>query len=201
VAFGYPAPGGGIRQERISSSDQAGAHSRFISNQFSSFGRQYIYSHYMVHPSGLWAIGGGTNFVDGRSIVGFAVSLPSWPQGGTAGSDIVANDFLSTPITFAAGPAYAMVRFGYSRWIGPDGDPSSFKCTARAEACNSSAPDGQLYLFENESKTLKACASGCTVTIPLIAPNITYYQRFRSDDGISWTAEGDVIACAVGDKQ
>ena len=89
---------------------------RFVSYQFSSFGRQYVFSHYIVHPSALWAIGGGTNFVDGRSIVGFAISLPPWQE-----SNRPRNDFVKVPVKIGAGPQYAEVQFGYSRWVGPDG--------------------------------------------------------------------------------
>ena len=93
------------------------------------------------------------------------------------------------------GAQYAEVRFGYSRYIGPNVSPGSgLYCTSRVEGCITNT--ASLFNFESESSIPITCGSGCVVTIPTVAPNLLYYQVRRSADGITWT-NSDIQAIAL----
>jgi hypothetical protein len=190
VFFGDNAPGGGIRQFGISRDDHTGAYSRFLSNGWSSMGRHYPYSHSTVYRNGQWTMLMGTNLIDGFSTAGFMIQLPPWVE--RRDPD---NDFKQVQIQVPAGDRYAEVQFGYSRYIGADQSAANgLFCTPRAESCNTSAPT--LFNFESEARSLKVCGSGCTVSIPAVAPNLLFYRIRRSIDGATWTS-GDVQAMAL----
>lgn len=184
IVFGDDTPGGSIRQFKLYSNDLTGAGSRAISMGWSSLGRHYSYTHSTVYPNGQWAMLMGTNLIDGFSMTGFMISLPPWTERGDP-NNVVKN----VPVTFPAGAAYAEVQFGYSRY----GGPSQFFCTSRAEACNTS---GSPLNFDSETRSLTSCTSGCTISIPTIAPNVLYYRTRRSSDGVAWTSS-DVQAIAL----
>ena len=198
ITFGYSAPMGGIRQQRISAPDSNGAHSRFLSYQYSAPLRSYVFAHSNSHPSGLWALAGGVNFVDGKLPIGFAVSIPAWTESNTP-----VNDFVDYPVAVVAGPALARVRYGYSRNIGANAAASTFACTnRRGDACTTATASGQPFTFESEAGTATSCASGCTITIKTHQPNLMYYQVVRSGDGGStWSADladPNIHAVALG---
>ena len=70
----------------------------------------------------------------------------------------------------------------------------AFRCTPRAEACNTS---GTPYQFETETRSLKSCAGGCTIEHPCQAPNIVYWRVRRSTDGVNWTNNNETLVRAV----
>jgi hypothetical protein len=190
IFFGDNAPGGGIRQFRISRGDSNGAYSRFISNGWSSLGRQYPYSHSTAYQTGSWVMLMGTNPIDGFSTTGFMISLPPWVE--KRDPD---NDFKAFIVQIPSGPQYAEIQFGYSRYIGPNNAPANgLFCTPRADGCNTSSLS--LFNFESEPRTNKVCASGCRFTVPVAAPNLMYYRVRRSSDGQNWTAS-DIQAIAM----
>ena len=190
IIFGNNAPGGGLRQFGIYTNDPTGSHSRFITNGWSSQGRQWSYTHGTAYPTGQWAMLMGSNSIDGFGMTGFMVSLPPWEEKKDPN-----NDFKSFMVKIPAGPKYAEVQFGYSRYIGPGNLPTNgLYCTSRAENCNTSA--ASLFNFDSEPRTLTECTSGCTITIPAVAPNVMYYRVRRSADGTTWTDE-DAKAVAL----
>jgi hypothetical protein len=190
IFFGDNAPGGGIRQFRISQGDSNGAYSRFISNGWSSMGRHYAYSHSTVYQTGNLAMLMGTNSMDGFSTTGFMISLPPW-----AVSQQPRNDFLNPIIQIPRGPMYAEIQFGYSRYIGPNNSPANgLFCTPRADGCNTSS--ATLFNFESEPITPRVCIASCLVTIPVVGPNVVYYRFRRSTDGVTWTAS-DIQVVAI----
>ena len=190
IFFGDNAPGGGIRQFRISQGDSNGSYSRFISNGWSSMGRQYPYSHSTAYQTGNWAMLMGTNSMDGFSMTAFMISLPPWEE--KRDPD---NDFKAVIVQIPRGPLYAEVQFGYSRYIGPNNAPQNgLFCTPRADGCNTSS--NSLFNFESEIKATKVCIAGCRVTIPAVAPNLMYYRVQRSSDGKTWTPS-DIQAVAL----
>ena len=190
IVFGNNSPGGGIRQFKIYANDPSGAGSRFVSNGWSSQGRQQQYTYTTSYPTGQWAMYGTSHYIDGFNFAEFMVSMPPWIEKGDA-----ANKFKMIPVTVPAGPAYAEVQFGYSRYSGASSAPSLFKCTSRAEACNTSSGSA-VFNFESETRTLTSCATGCALSIPAVAPNVMYYRIRRSADGITWT-NGEVQAVGL----
>ena len=158
VLFGFNAPVGGIRQYEVATNDQTGLNSRWISNSWAAPGRQYTFSHSIVHPSGLWAIQMGTNYVDGFSQTGFLVSLPPWGQSQSQ------TDFRTVNVQVPAVAAYAEIRFGYN---------ASLQCTAGTWACSTA---GTPYSFTTEARTLTACSSGCTIPVTALAGKNLYYE-------------------------
>ncbi len=190
VLFGDNAPAGGIRQFRIDSNDSNGAHSRFISNGWSSVGRHYPFTHSTAYRNGQWAMLMGSNPIDSFSMTGFMISLPP-----SAENHNQNNDFKAVIVQIPRGPLYAEVQFGYSRYIGPNRTPQNgFFCTSRTDGCNTSSLS--LFNFESESRSTKACTAGCRFTIPAAAPNLIYYRVRRSSNGVTWT-NSDVQAVAL----
>ncbi len=190
VMFGDNAPAGGIRQFRISQGDSNGAYSRFVSNGWSSVGRQYPFTHSTVYPTGNWAMEMGTNPIDGFSMTGFMISLPPWIE-----NQDPDNDFKAMIVQIPRGPQYAEIQFGYSRYIGPGNSPAiGLFCTSRSDGCNTSS--SSLFNFESEVRTRKGCIAGCRFTVPASAPNLMYYRVRRSSDGINWI-NSDIQAVAL----
>jgi len=114
--------------------------------------------------------------------------LPSWTEdtnNRTVGGGITVQ------VPSGAG-AYARVHFGYSRFSA--GVPSNFYCSSRAESCNT---NGSPYSFDSESSAGTSCSSGCTITVPAMAPNLVYWQIQVSSNGATWADWGGVQASAV----
>lgn len=184
VLFGDNAPAGAIRQFRIYRTDNNGSSSRFISEGWSSVGRHYPYTHTTSYPSGSWTMLMGTNAMDGFSMTGLMISLPPWQE--KSDPD---NDFKNFAVSLPKGSQYAQLQFGYSRYVGPSHSPANgLYCTARAENCETSQT--QPFQFVSEPKSITACAQGCTINIPVVGPNVLYYQVRRSVDGTNWESAG-----------
>jgi hypothetical protein len=190
VLFGDNAPAGGIRQFRIYRNDSNGSSSRFISEGWSSVGRHYPYTHSTAYPNGKWTMLMGTNAIDGFYMTGFMISLPPWQE--KTDPD---NDFKPFSVTLPRGSEYAQILFGYSRYLGAGRSPASgFYCTPRAENCVTSPTPP--FLFESEPRSVTPCNTGCTINIPVVGPNVLYYQVRRSKDGENWESSA-IQAVAV----
>jgi hypothetical protein len=186
VISGWPGVGG-FRQQIWQAADPTAAHSRFLTYLFDIPGGQYGYSTFT--PLDSLVAWGPPTFVEGWGQIVWLGKLPPWPQDNLAPR----NDFVPVSVKIPSGPEYAEVQFGYSRFIGPQGNPASFQCMPRAEACNTS---GQPYNFEGETRKLTGCASGCTVNIPVMGPNVVYYRVRRSTDGMTWRS-GEIQVSVV----
>jgi hypothetical protein len=178
VVIGFPG-GGGVRQQRISSADPTGKGSRLLSYLLTSPGELYPYSNIAASPDGSFALA-SAHHTQGWTTMAWVLKLPPWQE-----DSIDRTQLISVPVQIPPGAQYAEVQFGYSRFIGPNGSPLSFYCTPRAEACNTS---GSPYNFESDTRTLTTCTNGCTINIPVMAPNVVYYRVRRSSDGVNWSA-------------
>jgi hypothetical protein len=174
---GLPS-GGGFRQQAVDAPDPDGSRSRFLGYLFASPGQHYPYSAVEGLTDGQIAIATGSHFVGGWGPISWAIPLPPWQDDG-----VKRNQWQSIPVQVPAGAPYAEVQFGYSRY----GSPAQFRCTPRAESCNTSSPRGVPFNFESESRTLVNCQGGCTVQVPVNAPNVIYYRVRQSPDGVNWT--------------
>ena len=92
------------------------------------------------------------------------------------------NTFVPVTVKIGAfaGAVRAAVDFGYGEY----GNPSSFYCTPRAEACtalgatiNIAAP----FVYAGEGAGGVSCRTGCTITIPALAARVLYYRIRYSD--------------------
>jgi hypothetical protein len=173
---GLPS-GGGFRQQAIDGPDPNGNRSRFLGYLFASPGQHYPFSAVEGLTDGQIAIATGSHFVGGWGPVAWAIPLPPWQD-----DQVRRNQWLSIPITVPSGAQYAEVQFGYSRY----GSPAQLRCTPRAESCNTSSAQGVPFNFESETRTLTKCQAGCTIQIPVIAPNVVYYRIRQSADGAQW---------------
>jgi hypothetical protein len=118
------------------------------------------------------------------------ISLPPWQE--KSDPD---NDFKTVSVTLPRGSQYAQIQFGYSRYIGPGKSPASgLYCTARAESCQTSQTPP--FLFASEPRSVAPCVAGCTINIPVVGPNVLYYQVQRSTDGANWETS-DLQAVAL----
>lgn len=198
VLFGDNAPAGGIRQFGIFANDLTGSTSRFVSNGWSSVGRQYPYTHSTVFRNGQWVMQMGTNIMDGFSMTGLMISIPPWVS--SSDSD---NDFKGMKARVPNGLRYAEIEFGYSRYIGPGNSPSNgLFCTSRADSCETATAlagtggTAPPFAFKSETSTPVPCTSGCSISIPAVGPNILYYRLRRSSDGQQWVTS-DIQAVAI----
>jgi hypothetical protein len=181
VVSGLPS-GGGFRQQGIDAPDPNGNRSRFLGYLFASPGQHYSYTAVEGLTDGQIAIATGSHFVRGWGPIAWAIPLPPWQDDG-----VKRNQWLSIAVQVPAGARYAEVQFGYSRY----GLPAQFRCTPRADGCNTSSPQGVPFNFESETRTLTSCQSGCTIQVPVVAPNLVYYRVRQSPDGVNWTS-GDI---------
>jgi hypothetical protein len=196
VISGWPGAGG-FRQQGWTAADPTSTATRFLSYLFDIPGGQYAYNTFWPLDSSVaW---GPPTFEAGWGQVTWLVRLPPWPVlfNNDHSTEASRNDFLmnqETSIRIPPGLVYAEVQFGYSRWTGPTGNPASFQCTPRAEGCNTS---GQPYNFESQSRILTSCGTGCSINLPVAAPNVVYYRLRRSTDGINWTTDDNILALAI----
>jgi hypothetical protein len=180
VLSGWPSAGG-FRQQAIDADDKAGARSRLLTYGLTAPGKHAPFTGVAVAPDGTFALVSPQQ-VQGWGSVLFLVQAPPWKEPG----GVSRNQLVGVPVEIPAGPRYAEIQFGYSRF----GSPASFQCTARSEACNTS---GSPYAFESEPRTLTDCANGCTVSIPATPGNLLYFRVRRSPDGSQWTNASDDI--------
>lgn len=176
VVSGLPSAGG-VRQQAIDQSDSGGRRSRFLTYLFASPGQHYPFTQAGWLTDGKTLLAPGSHFVNGWGTVGWLIQLPPWREDSQP-----RNGPISVPVSIAGGSQFAEIQFGYGRY----GTPAQLYCTPRAEACNTSTPPGSLFNFESEARSLTGCASGCTINIPVIAPNLVYYRVRLSQDGVNW---------------
>lgn len=191
VILGWPGTGG-FRQFGWTAPDNQGVNSKFLSYFFGGPGVAYGFA-------GLSGIGGNLAYASAQMTAGWGpiswfTSLPIWvadTDNRTVGGGITVQ------VPSGTGN-YARVHFGYSRFTGAAGSPGNFYCSGRAEACNTSTASGSPYSFDSETGTTSiACSSGCTITVPAMAPNMVYWQIQVSSNGATWTNWGDVQAGTV----
>jgi hypothetical protein len=103
----------------------------------------------------------------------------------TAGDSVDRSKFVDLPITLTPPPglgiARAVLSFGYLE----NGNPLDFYCTSRAEACianssSASPTDGITDPFKYVTSDMPwsgvACATTCTITVPVLPMHVVYYQ-------------------------
>ncbi len=191
VITGFPS-GGGFRLQIITQPDTNSQGSVLLGYGLTAPGEHYPYTEGNALPDGSAVLLSGHQ-TQGWGTMSWLVRLPPLAQPGTARyletDRRNRSQFEESPVQIQPGLPYAEVQFGYSRFIGANTSPAgNFFCTARADGCNTS---GTPYNFESETRTLTSCSGGCTINIPVMAPNLVYYRVRRSSDGVNWMA-GDV---------
>lgn len=182
VISGQPGAGA-IRQQDMSHADFSGSKSRQISYVMDIPGLTRTYGSATSITEGVTA--SSSTLTNGVLIHPWLINTPPYPAGTTS----VANDVIPKTVTFPPGPAWARLRYGYSRIMGPDSPASAFLCATRTEACNSG---GDPFVYDSETPTVTSdCAGGCSRTINFQAPNVAFYQMQRSSDGVTWSDTTD----------
>lgn len=190
VVFGSPG-GGGVRQQRITGPDPTGQGSRLLSYLLTAPGEMYPYTHMISSADNSFGIA-SAHHTQGWTVMPWVLKLPPWQEDS---SD--RTTFGGITVHLPAGSAFAEIQFGYSRFIGANAAPTVFYCTSRREACNTRSDTSSIpYNFNSETRSNQACASGCTINIPVMAPNLVYYRIRRSSDGATWVNQ-DTIPIAV----
>jgi hypothetical protein len=113
-----------------------------------------------------------------------AMKLPPWLGSPAKDSENPSYGQTLVNIRVGLGPSYApnaRIRFGYAEngQFLEDGPPP---CTTRQEACSTEIPQANPsdpYSFMGESRTLRNCATGCTINIPAIPGRVLYYKVDR----------------------
>jgi hypothetical protein len=111
--------------------------------------------------------------------------LPPFPSNQPSYS----QNFAPIVITLGANSYYdqARIRFGY---VENSGNPSSFCCTQRADACMTSTAVLP-FAFVSENAAWATCSGGCTISVPAIPGRVLYYviDRKNSSSGQVNTSE------------
>jgi hypothetical protein len=180
---------GGFRQFGWDTADVQGVNSRNLGYFFGAPGVAYPYAGFVALSNSIAYA--SPQIAAGWGPISWYAILPPWV---TDSQNRTAPQGFQIQVP-AAVASYARVQFGYSRYIGAAGAPSSFYCSTRKEACNT---NGSPYSFASETTSGTACSSGCTITVPAMSPNLVYWQIETSNSPSSgWAAFGDVNVSAV----
>jgi hypothetical protein len=181
VMIGFPG-GGWFREQDIGSgTDPTGQGSRGLSTGLVKPGDAYPYAAFDISPDGTFGLYAGPVFQNWNTVAWLA-KLPPF-QRDSANRTELGGITVEVP----SGHAFAVVQFGYSRYVGAGASPvSNFLCTPRAESCDTSTTVSP-FAFASESSTATSCASGCSITLPVAAGNIVYYRVGTSPDDSTWT--------------
>lgn len=183
VIAGFPS-GGAVRRQVYTQPDANSRGSQLVTYALTAPGEHYPYSEGLPLADNSAALL-AAHETQGWGTVSFLAKLPP----------LVADtesrfQLAGLQLRLPAGPQYAEVQFGYSRYIGANLSPAgNFFCTSRADGCNTNSVSGAPFAFESETSTPVACGSGCVVTVPVAAPNLVYYRIRRSSDGVNWAAQ------------
>ncbi|HTX38765.1 MAG TPA: hypothetical protein VME43_27250 [Bryobacteraceae bacterium] len=174
---------GNLVQVGIAQEDLSAAGSRRLGPAYSRWNQQSVYWNAQASPTGAAAFS-QVRWLDGVRHEDIISIVPPYPP--TDG--IARNTFQSVPVA-ATPPASlavnnAIVEFGYAE----NGDPGSFFCTSRQEACvavagtvNTTTP---FYYEQSETYSGMPCAFGCTVAVPAVSQHVVYYRiKFRNASG------------------
>lgn len=174
---------GNLVQVGVSQEDLAGAGSRRLGTMYSRWNQQPIFWNNQATPTGSLGFS-QVRWLDGARHEDLVTILPPYP----AQDGVARNTFATVPVALTppAGVAAntAVVEFGY----GENGDPGSFFCTSRQEACvavssvmNTGVP---FYYEQTESYSGSPCAFGCNIAIPALPEHVVYYRaEFRNASG------------------
>jgi hypothetical protein len=156
--------------------DPFGLQLRIISNSLSKYEQESNFWNSRTIPDGSWLF---TNF----AAVPGSLKLIKIPPRQTDSVNRTAYVPISVSLPAVPGVGNAIIEFGY----GENGNPGSFYCTARQEACvaqsgtiNASQP---FYFASTEAASITGmpCQSGCTITIPGMPGRVVYYEVISRD--------------------
>jgi hypothetical protein len=173
---------GFVRQFRTDRPDPTGSDQRLITTALRPYGTHYPYWAAVAHPAGdtVLVLSGG--WLQGLRESVLLAKLPPYPDVPERRNSYGG---LTVRIDPRDGMTHARVRFGYN---------TSFHCTERSEACLTD-DDVTPFAFESESRSGTACASGCSMTVPVIAGRVVYY-RVELYDGSRWQNDQTMTAVA-----
>ncbi len=165
-------------QEGISKDDPNGTNWRRITMGFAGYGRQFQFASFIPEPTGTWGYMQGF-WLDGVRNDLFMAKLPPWPN--PQQPTFNGTNFIKQAVQIGASQnlTNARIRFGYTE----NGSASDFFCTARQEACvTSAAPTAASpYWFASENAGWQPCTAGCTISVPAIPGRVLFYAVDRQD--------------------
>jgi hypothetical protein len=166
---------GNIVQYGVTQHDLAGAGFRRLGPNYSQWNQENVFWNVAVTPNGA-LLESWVRWLNGVAHEDLITIFPPYPsQDGVA-----RNTFIPVPVAVDPPPGSAVqsaiVEFGYAE----NGDPGSYYCTSRQEACvaasgsvNAVTP---FYFQQSESYSGVPCATGCTITIPAFSQRALYYR-------------------------
>lgn len=167
-----------ITQNRFTEPEDDGRNSRVLTHGLSRYRFNDPFWNARSTPDGKWLLF-RTVWLDEKRGDAFLAKLP--PMDPPDGQ--VRNGYRNVELQVgpgeADGQAGAMIEFGYNE---------RFECTTRLEACvagDGTVADGEPFYFAAaETWTPAACASGCTLRMPVIAQRVVYFRiRYFDADG------------------
>jgi hypothetical protein len=155
--------------------DWTGTTTRRLGPAYSRYNQMNVFWNLIAGPS-LSFLGNYGRWLEGVRSDVLLSSLPPMPQP----DSISRNAFVPVGLTLAPPSgvpvASAIVEFGYAE----NGSAQSFYCTSRQETCvassrtiNAATP---FFYEQTERFTAVPCASGCTITVPVLSQHVLYYQ-------------------------
>jgi hypothetical protein len=166
---------GNIVQYGVIQHDLTGAGFRRLGPNYSTWNQQNVFWNVAVTPNSA-LIESWARWLDGVAHEDLITVLPPYPSQ----DGVTRNTFIPVPVVVdpppGGGVQSAIVEFGYAE----NGDPGSFYCTSRQEACvaasgsvNTATP---FYFEQSESYSGVPCATGCTIAIPAFSQRAVYYR-------------------------
>lgn len=181
-AFGVWPGYGWALQIQQTPTDTNATHLRRLTQGFWPGLGQYYASNWVASSDAKWGFFADTpmgqrphNSIGGSNF--FAMKLPPWP---TSSDGVDRTKYVQIPIPLGGITGDSVrLEFGY----GENGDPASFFCTTRQEACwTTNAPTGTApFDFNGETAHKTACSPSCTVPIPMIPGRILFYRLERTN--------------------
>lgn len=155
---------GQLMQVRIDQNDPAGLWQRRLGYGLTRPGSQYVYSKTGLMPNGQALLFTAFN-LQGVYSLPVMMPLPSWPS-----DSVRRNSYVPIEVN---GSGNGYIEFGY----GDYGDPESFYCTPRADACRvASHVIDEDTPFRYASDTLTPATGTWTIAIPGLPGRVLYYR-------------------------
>jgi hypothetical protein len=145
-------------------------------------GSHYSFSNWISTPDAKWGLF-ASNPIQQHPIKGqytgsqwFAMKIPPSPSSDTVTR--AAGVPIYVTLTGVSGDT-VRIALGYAE----NGNPASYYCTTRLEACyTTSAPTTTApFLFASDTQAYTTCSSGCTIPVPAIPGRKLYYQVHRKN--------------------
>lgn len=186
---------GNAWQIGVTGQNMTGNRNRSAGNLFSRWSQDGVFWNVIGPPTGtaMFSMVRWLEGIDNQSIITY---LPAYPQPDGSQRSTYQSVTVQIPRPVNGSATNAVVEFGYSDF----GPAASFYCSGRLESCvaANSADSANPWYYENsEAYSGVPCASGCTVSIPVLPNHVVYYRVKLRDAGGAALVTGPAAVAVV----